>query len=54
MYTALLNLVDYPGATFPTPWSVEPTDGKVKRDYLSGDDKMVDDFCELKLLGDLL
>jgi len=54
MYTALFNLVDYPGATFPTPWSVEPTDVKVKREYLSEDDKMVDDFCELKLLDDLL
>lgn len=48
MYTAMFNLLDYPGATFPTPWSVEPTDVAVKREYISDDDKMIAEFCEYR------
>lgn len=54
MYTAMWNLVDYPGATFPTPWSVEADDVAKKREYLSDDDKMIAEFCEWDGVAPLL
>lgn len=53
MYTAMFNLTDYPGATFPSPWSVEPSDVAVEREYISADDKMVAEFCECRFCCDL-
>lgn len=52
MYTAIWNLVDYPGGVFPTQWSVEASDAaEGPREYLSADDKMVAEFCKWQKKG---